>query len=688
MLFLGPVFTKELLEISRRPGYYAARMLLGTIVLVVLGVIYFQTPLEYGYGHRETARVGHNMFLGWLWVQLCVLALLTPTFVCGLIAGEKDKATLEILFTTDLKNREIVAGKLASRWMLILLILVSSMPAVVILALFGGVDYRDMLLGLALTASVTAFIGALGTYFSLITSKPWIAMLRTYMAGMVIWLMFPMVGALAVIAMTNGPNAGSGPPAFWFVMFLTQPLLDLILLTDARGAPVPIDVDSMFLFACAFWSIAAAAIFGYCCLRLRAYSRLNSLPITWRILAACGRFWRNRFRRSPTIRDTTLPAIQTDGSQRRTFADRLLDWNPMVFRNHRGNAYDNEHHLLVIQLIGMAMVVVFFTIQGMNGSGRLSSLWSFGPAIVMEMMAIHLILVVLAAGSISREMERGTLDQLLLTSIAPLDIVSGHFFGIFKAIRPSLYAVAATIFFGMLTGAFSGNWIFVGLYVGVLISITLAVAAEGLLVSAACPTVALSSSRALVAPGLQWLLGDFVSGTFPTVALQRLAFGEFAVLLLAFRGLRGDANYRRLSAMLIALLLPCSLFHVVVLSRMTVGYIDPSQGFNFMSWVSGITDDSGPFRAFNSNASARGPRWQGPFDFESYAPAFIAIHLLSTAIMLWLASGCVPRLIGLVPRRQSVESRQSRGKWRWRRQPNQSTTSAGTTPPEPTAPSN
>lgn len=678
---LGPVFVKEMLEVARRPGYYVARMLLGVIVLVVLGVILYESPRTYSIA--MTAQVGHFMFLGWMWTQFLVLAAVTPTFVCGLIAGEKDKSTLEILFTTDLKNREIIVGKLASRWLLLLLMLVSSMPVVIILALFGGVNYRDMYLGVGLTVSVTAFIAALGMYFSLVTAKPWIAMLRTYMAGAILWLLLPMLSAWAIHLWMNG---GQPPALFWFFLFLWHPLLDMALLTDGRGAPVPLMIDDMILLACGFWLLAASGLFTYCCLKLRAFNTLGTTPVLWRIAGRVVAEIRRRLtwpgERLPGWR--TLCRVATDA--RRRWGERLLDFNPMLFRNDRGDAYDGEHHLLVMQFVGMIALIIFFAMQSTISGGRLQSSWAFTPALTAMMLAIHLVLVVLAAGSVAREAERGTLEQLMLTSIAPAQVVTGHFLGVLKTLKPSFCALAATIAFGMVTGALSGNGRFLCLYVGVLISMTLMVTAEGLLLSCVCPTVALASSRALVAPGLQWFLGLFMKD-FSVHALERLALVETVVILLAFRGLKGDANYRRLSALLIAWLLPCVLFHGVVLFRTTTPVLRLSQGFNLASWVSDITNDVGPYR-LNVPPTRRGPQWQGPFEYEAHAPMLIGLQLASTVVLLWLAAWCLPQLIGPGSAPAPGESRRWPGRWRWRFQRAPTTTSAGWRSPAPAAPLN
>ena len=66
-------------------------------------------------GPRETAVLAETFFGTFMIVQLILIVLLTPAYVAGAIAEEKDRKTMEFLLATDLRNREIVLSKLLSR---------------------------------------------------------------------------------------------------------------------------------------------------------------------------------------------------------------------------------------------------------------------------------------------------------------------------------------------------------------------------------------------------------------------------------------------------------------------------------------------------------------------------------------------------------------------------------------------
>src|SRR5262249_16671917 len=65
--------------------------------------------------HYQAARLAEQFFETLMLVQLVAVTVLTPAYVAGAIAEEKDRKTMEFLLATDLRNREIVLSKLVAR---------------------------------------------------------------------------------------------------------------------------------------------------------------------------------------------------------------------------------------------------------------------------------------------------------------------------------------------------------------------------------------------------------------------------------------------------------------------------------------------------------------------------------------------------------------------------------------------
>src|SRR5262245_48396997 len=114
----GPIFAKELVEMARRWRYYLSRIVLGSVLLLVLFVVYENTSHSFRYqkvpSTNAMSYMAEQFFLTVCWVQYAAVYLFVPMFLSGVISGEREEKTLELLFTTQLSNREIIWGKLGS----------------------------------------------------------------------------------------------------------------------------------------------------------------------------------------------------------------------------------------------------------------------------------------------------------------------------------------------------------------------------------------------------------------------------------------------------------------------------------------------------------------------------------------------------------------------------------------------
>jgi ABC-type transport system involved in multi-copper enzyme maturation permease subunit len=121
------------------------------------------------------------------------LVLFVPAFASGLIAGEKDKKTIDALFTTCLTDGEILWGKLASRLFATLVIIASSLPVIVLPSFLGGFGPKEIIDYALLQLATAVLCAAVGLYYSVISSKPYVALIRAYFVLLVLWLLVPLL---------------------------------------------------------------------------------------------------------------------------------------------------------------------------------------------------------------------------------------------------------------------------------------------------------------------------------------------------------------------------------------------------------------------------------------------------------------------------------------------------------------
>src|SRR5437868_9052981 len=103
---LGPVFAKEMVEMARRKRYYLNRVIYGLALLLALYLAYDSHSWQLRNGVlsiRVAAALAHSFFIAVSIVQYWAVYIFVPLFVSGVIAGEREERTLELLFTTRLR---------------------------------------------------------------------------------------------------------------------------------------------------------------------------------------------------------------------------------------------------------------------------------------------------------------------------------------------------------------------------------------------------------------------------------------------------------------------------------------------------------------------------------------------------------------------------------------------------------
>src|SRR5690349_19548310 len=137
---LGPIFIREWLTTPRRPRHFLARGLVLAALWVLLLTIW-QTTV--GWGRSPTlgdqARFGRLAFQVLIFVQLGLLLFFAALSAAATISQEKDRRTFLLLLMTDLRNTEIVLGKVLGSLLPIAILLLSAVPMFMILVLLGGV---------------------------------------------------------------------------------------------------------------------------------------------------------------------------------------------------------------------------------------------------------------------------------------------------------------------------------------------------------------------------------------------------------------------------------------------------------------------------------------------------------------------------------------------------------------------
>ncbi|MBL8799012.1 MAG: ABC transporter permease subunit [Planctomycetia bacterium] len=182
----GPVLFYDMVRVSRRSRYFIFRALYVTGLLLILSWVWLVWRWDYNYMQggnaiRMMAAFAEVLFYTFMIVQLSLSAILTPAYVAGSIAEEKDRKTLEFLLATDLRNREIVLSKLAARIANLMMIVLAGLPVLAFLQFFGGIDPDLLLASFAATVLIILSLAGVSMLCSVHSKKPRDAIILTYL---------------------------------------------------------------------------------------------------------------------------------------------------------------------------------------------------------------------------------------------------------------------------------------------------------------------------------------------------------------------------------------------------------------------------------------------------------------------------------------------------------------------------
>ena len=132
-LVFGPVFTKELRVTSRRLRFHALRLgylaLLAVFVaLVWMAQVRWFDVQSTAYNVSRMAQAGKSITAAIVRFQFYTAQLLAVILLSTSISGEIYQRTLGVLMTTPITAFQIVFGKLASKLLQLVILLLVSLP--------------------------------------------------------------------------------------------------------------------------------------------------------------------------------------------------------------------------------------------------------------------------------------------------------------------------------------------------------------------------------------------------------------------------------------------------------------------------------------------------------------------------------------------------------------------------------
>lgn len=209
-IVMNPVLDKEF-RLRMRSARSAFTVLAYVLVtgLLAMGIIYVLTA---GRGTvRVDSETSRMMFYALSIAQLVLIAFMTPALTAGVISGEREKQTLNMLLTTQQSSAAIILSKLTSSLSFMALIIVATIPVYSIVFLYGGVSMGQLASVFLFYLFIMLLLGALGVCFSTLFKRTILAVIMTYGVGLAIFL-FTGLAYLFALGIDQANYYGSGAP--------------------------------------------------------------------------------------------------------------------------------------------------------------------------------------------------------------------------------------------------------------------------------------------------------------------------------------------------------------------------------------------------------------------------------------------------------------------------------------------
>lgn len=398
---LGPIFAREFLTVPRTEKHYVARgVALGGLLTLGITAWLATNPLATAMTLGESARFGRLIFQIYSFVALVLVVFFAALSAAGAVSREKDRHTFILLLLTDLRDYELVLGKMLGSLLPIGLLLVGLLPVLTMLMLLGGMLPSQVALSWLVLASTGFAAGSLGAFVALWRDKTYQSLALSVL-GIVLFLCLTRM--IVAIGRFVSPDHEWTTILAWI-----DPVAALASVIDLAD-------DGLTGWPPAV--IFIVAMFGLGVL-------LNVVGImTLRVWNPGREVIQQRETKEDTDADETAraKAHAAPGKPRDVWS------NPVLWREVCTRAYGRRAFLIKIVY---AIVIGLITYSAMTGFSGQRVAFQAAYGLLPVAFLSFLLIAAQAVTSVTTERDLGALDLLLVTDLSPKEFIFGKLCGI------------------------------------------------------------------------------------------------------------------------------------------------------------------------------------------------------------------------------------------------------------------
>ncbi|QEL14712.1 ABC transporter permease subunit [Limnoglobus roseus] len=480
LYLFGPFLQLELRRMTRRVRNHLWRPLIALGAGVPLLVLYFVMtyfPAEERPPPDKAAMIATGGFLFVFWFIFILTMSVLTTYMTYAVAEDRESKRLDFILATDLRDRELVIGKMFARILGLLAYPASALPVVLLLPIlfkvepaliFYVVGYAGMTLvsiaGLSGLGSVLATTKKTGGNIFAMVFLPYLFLI--FFASQLrflpnVWFFPGSPGQPSVVSV--------GDLIEW--LSIGNPLaLGIRWVTVGLGGGLSVVADDFPAYA-AFHTVVGGFAFLYAAYMVRRAAANRGEVV------------------NPSDQECKVPA------KRKPVTEWPVMWKEAYCHPTVAKARENRRASRLGVVVLMILPAILFL------AAAVSDLFGYQPVILEVARHFPMFvawIAIMSVGrfgleSIARERERDTLLMLVCTPLPPEEIIRQKFWGLIWLMRGSLLWQLGVGIPAVLCGAY--RWWAYPCLVVLQVLLAFVMAAYGLLVSANSPNVETAARR-------------------------------------------------------------------------------------------------------------------------------------------------------------------------------------------------
>ena len=425
-MFAGPIIAREVLTAPRPLRFYVARASYIGLLFILMwtawqSLVGFAEVSEVGI----IAHFGHLLFRLFVLFQLTLMLFFAPLSAATAVAHEKDRRTFLLLLMTDLRDIEIILGKLAASLLQIVTLLLAAAPVLFLCMMLGGVSTVQVFDVLGVTAAAGLAGGSLGLLVALGRDRTFQSLALTVLTIVLGMAGIEAIGyALPNLAIFGVPFAEALDP-FRAVAAVVDP--------STHGNGVSVRSGVIFMVAATLFAVAILVVATF---MLRVWNPGRNEPREQREGGVVAGEVDGLLVANPEFATEAAPGDATRLSVPKRTHRRVLrgaqayrkPWvNPILWRELMTRAYGTKPLVikgayLLAFVLGVAYVVTAPDLATMSNR----SSWSL---ILLDILSLILINAQ-GVTALTSERDTGALDLLLVTELSPKQFIYGKLYGV------------------------------------------------------------------------------------------------------------------------------------------------------------------------------------------------------------------------------------------------------------------